>query len=69
MSATANLARIESTQTFGGTAICANRSIWSSFKMADQENLRSEIFELIFDKQLKGFRQRTCKCLYFFNGL
>ena len=35
--------------------ICANRSIWSSFKMADQENLRSEIFELIFDKQLKGF--------------
>ncbi|MCU9847827.1 HsdR family type I site-specific deoxyribonuclease [Defluviimonas sp. WL0024] len=35
--------------------ICANRSIWSSFKMADQENLRSEIFEIIFDKQLKGF--------------
>ena len=23
--------------------------------MADQENLRSEIFEIIFDKQLKGF--------------
>ncbi|PYE85164.1 type I restriction endonuclease subunit R [Phyllobacterium leguminum] len=32
----------------------ANRSIWSSFKMADQENLRSEIFEIIFDKQLGG---------------
>lgn len=35
--------------------ITVNRSIWSSFKMADQENLRSEIFEIIFDKQLKGF--------------
>ncbi|KFE34683.1 type I restriction-modification system, R subunit, partial [Thioclava atlantica] len=27
--------------------IGANRSLWSSFKMADQENLRSEIFEII----------------------
>ncbi|WP_114835628.1 HsdR family type I site-specific deoxyribonuclease [Agrobacterium tumefaciens] len=34
--------------------IRANRSIWSSFKMADQENLRSEIFEIIFDKHLPG---------------
>jgi type I restriction enzyme R subunit len=34
--------------------IRANRSIWNSFKMADQENLRSEIFEIIFDKQLPG---------------
>ncbi|WP_444465198.1 type I restriction enzyme subunit R domain-containing protein [Rhodobacter capsulatus] len=33
----------------------ANRSIWSSFKMADQENLRSEIFEIIFDAQIVGF--------------
>lgn len=33
----------------------ANRSIWSSFKMADQENLRSEIFEIIFEKQLLSF--------------
>ena len=35
--------------------VTINRSIWSSFKMADQENLRSEIFGTIFDKQLKGF--------------
>ena len=35
--------------------VTVNRSIWSSFKMADQENLRSEIFEIIFDKQLNGF--------------
>nr|WP_321507678.1 HsdR family type I site-specific deoxyribonuclease [uncultured Celeribacter sp.] len=35
--------------------ISANRSLWSSFKMADQENLRSEIFEIIFDTQLQGF--------------
>lgn len=35
--------------------ISANRSLWSSFKMADQENLRSEIFEIIFDAQLPGF--------------
>ncbi|MCA1789030.1 MAG: HsdR family type I site-specific deoxyribonuclease, partial [Thioalkalivibrio sp.] len=43
--------------------ICANRSIWSSFKMADQENLRSEIFELIFDKQLKGFSVSDAEAL------
>ena len=35
--------------------VSANRSLWSSFKMADQENLRSEIFEIIFDAQLQGF--------------
>ncbi|SET85318.1 type I restriction endonuclease subunit R [Paracoccus homiensis] len=35
--------------------ISANRSLWSSFKMADQENLRSEIFEIIFDAQIQGF--------------
>lgn len=33
----------------------ANRSLWNSFKMADQENLRSEIFEIILDKQMAGF--------------
>jgi type I restriction enzyme R subunit len=33
----------------------SNRSIWSSFKLADQENLRSEIFEIIFDRRLNGF--------------
>jgi type I restriction enzyme R subunit len=33
----------------------SNRSIWSSFKLADQENLRSEIFEIIFDRRLRGF--------------
>jgi len=33
----------------------ANRSLWSSFKMADQDNLRSEIFEIIFDAQIRGF--------------
>tara|TARA_R100000935_G_scaffold53641_1_gene81654 strand:+ start:1271 stop:1492 length:222 start_codon:yes stop_codon:yes gene_type:complete len=43
--------------------ICANRSIWSSFKMADQENLRSEIFEVIFDKQLKGFSVSDAEAL------
>lgn len=43
--------------------ICANRSIWSSFKMADQENLRSEIFGLIFDKQLKGFSVSDAEAL------
>lgn len=32
-----------------------NRSLWSSFKMADQESLRSEIFEIIFDAQIRGF--------------
>jgi type I restriction enzyme R subunit len=35
--------------------VCANRSIWSSFKMADQENLRSEIFEIIFESKTSGF--------------
>lgn len=35
--------------------VCANRSLWNSFKMADQENLRSEIFEIIFDAQIQGF--------------
>ena len=35
--------------------IRANRSIWDSFKMADQENLRSELFVIIVDKQLNGF--------------
>ncbi|MEG3663106.1 hypothetical protein V5299_14635 [Celeribacter halophilus] len=35
--------------------VSANRSLWSSFKMADQENLRSEIFEIIFDAQIQGF--------------
>lgn len=35
--------------------INANRSLWSGFKMADQENLRSEIFEIIFDAQIQGF--------------
>ena len=43
--------------------ICANRSIWSSFKMADQENLRSEIFEVIFDTQLKGFSVSDAEAL------
>nr|WP_279183798.1 HsdR family type I site-specific deoxyribonuclease [Acetobacter syzygii] len=33
----------------------ANRSLWSSFKMADQENLRSEIFEIILNAQIPGF--------------
>ncbi|RID89981.1 type I restriction endonuclease subunit R [Gemmobacter lutimaris] len=33
----------------------SNRSIWSSFKLADQENLRSEVFEIIFDRRLSGF--------------
>lgn len=35
--------------------VSTNRSIWSSFKLADQENLRSEIFELIYDRRLRGF--------------
>ncbi|WP_264580080.1 N-6 DNA methylase [Rhodovulum sulfidophilum] len=35
--------------------IGANRSLWNSYKMADQENLRSEIFEIIFDAQIQGF--------------
>jgi type I restriction enzyme R subunit len=35
--------------------ISANRSLWSSFKMADQENLRSEIFEIVFEAQISGF--------------
>ncbi|NYS26676.1 type I restriction endonuclease subunit R [Rhodobacteraceae bacterium 2376] len=35
--------------------VCTNRSIWSSFKLADQENLRSEIFEIILDRKLDGF--------------
>jgi type I restriction enzyme, R subunit len=35
--------------------ISANRSIWSSFKLADQENLRSEIFMMIFEQRLKDF--------------
>jgi len=35
--------------------LATNRSLWSSFKMADQENLRSEIFEIIFDAQIQGF--------------
>lgn len=35
--------------------IRANRSIWDSFKMADQENLRSELFVIIVEKQLNGF--------------
>lgn len=43
--------------------ICANRSLWSSFKMADQENLRSEIFEIIFDKQLAGFSVSDAEAL------
>ncbi|MGD9865817.1 MAG: type I restriction endonuclease subunit R [Pseudodonghicola sp.] len=43
--------------------ICANRSIWSSFKMADQENLRSEIFEIILDRQLKGFSVTDAEAL------
>lgn len=33
----------------------SNRSIWNSFKLADQENLRSEIFEIIFDRRLNRF--------------
>ena len=35
--------------------IRTNRSIWSNYKMADQQNLRTELFEIIVDKQLKGF--------------
>ena len=35
--------------------ISVNRSLWSGFKMADQESLRSEIFEIIFDAQIRGF--------------
>lgn len=35
--------------------VCTNRSIWSSFKLADQENLRSEVFEIIFDARLDRF--------------
>ncbi|SNY93276.1 type I restriction enzyme, R subunit [Cohaesibacter sp. ES.047] len=34
--------------------ILANRSIWSGYKMADQENLRAEIFEIILDQPVKG---------------
>ena len=35
--------------------VVANRSIWSTFKMADQENLRSEIFEKLVDAKIEGF--------------
>lgn len=35
--------------------VSVNRSLWSGFKMADQESLRSEIFEIIFDAQIRGF--------------
>lgn len=35
--------------------VSANRSLWSSFKMADQGNLRSEIFEIILNAQIPGF--------------
>jgi len=31
--------------------------------MADQENLRSEIFEVIFDTQLKGFSVSDAEAL------
>ena len=34
--------------------VLANRSIWSTFKMADQENLRSEIFEKLVDAKIEG---------------
>lgn len=34
--------------------VVANRSIWSTFKMADQENLRSEIFEKLVDAKIEG---------------
>ncbi len=43
--------------------ISANRSLWSSFKMADQENLRSEVFEIIFDKQIEGFSVADAEAL------
>ena len=43
--------------------ISTNRSIWSSFKQADQESLRSEIFEIIFDRQLKGFNMADAESL------
>lgn len=33
----------------------SNHSIWSTFKLADQENLRSETFELVYDHRLRGF--------------
>lgn len=35
--------------------VSTNRSIWSSFKLADQESLRSELFEIIFDRRLNYF--------------
>ena len=41
----------------------SNRSIWSSFKLADQENLRSEIFEIIFDRRLNGFTVANAESL------
>jgi len=43
--------------------VCVNRSIWSSFKLADQENLRSEIFEIIFDRQLNGINMADAESL------
>ena len=43
--------------------VCSNRSIWSSFKLADQENLRSEIFEIIFDRRLSGFNVANAESL------
>lgn len=43
--------------------ISVNRSIWSSFKMADQETLRSEIFEVIFDTHLEGFSVTEAEAL------
>jgi len=43
--------------------IAANRSIWSSFKLADQENLRSEIFMMIFEQRLKDFNLADAESL------
>ena len=43
--------------------VCSNRSIWSGFKLADQDNLRSEIFEIIFDRRLTGFNVAEAESL------
>jgi type I restriction enzyme R subunit len=43
--------------------VCSNRSIWSSFKLADQANLRSEIFEIIVHRRLNGFNVADAESL------
>ncbi len=43
--------------------VCSNRSIWSSFKLADQANLRSEIFEIIIYRKLNGLNVADAESL------